>query len=59
MMGDNRDNSMDSRFWETEEEGPVPFVRLEKVKGKAMFIYWSWNSEDFGVRWRRIGDWLK
>jgi signal peptidase I len=51
MMGDNRDNSQDSRFW--------GFAKLEKVKGKAMFIYWSWDSEDFGVRWGRIGDWLK
>lgn len=51
MMGDNRDNSQDSRFW--------GFASLEKVKGKAMFIYWSWDSEDFGVRWRRIGHWLK
>ena len=33
MMGDNRDNSSDSRFW-----GPLP---LDNVKGKAMFIYFS------------------
>jgi signal peptidase I len=33
MMGDNRDNSSDSRFW-----GPLP---IERVKGKAMFIYFS------------------
>lgn len=51
MMGDNRDNSQDSRFW--------GFARLDKVEGKAMFIYWSWDSEDFGVRWGRIGHWLK
>lgn len=51
MMGDNRDSSLDSRFW--------GFARLEKVKGKAMFIYWSWDSEGFGVRWGRIGHWLK
>lgn len=36
MMGDNRDNSSDSRFW-----GPLP-MRL--VKGKAMFLYLSWDG---------------
>lgn len=51
VMGDNRDNSHDSRFW--------GFVDLKAVKGKAFVIYWSWNKEEFGVRWRRIGDLLK
>ena len=36
MMGDNRDNSHDSRFW-----GPLP---LNLVKGKAMILYWSWDQ---------------
>jgi len=48
MMGDNRENSSDSRVW-----GPVPF---ELVKGKAFMIYWSWNGLESSVRWRRIGD---
>ena len=34
-LGDNRGNSKDSRFW-----GLVPSTR---IKGKAFFIYWSWN----------------
>ena len=51
VMGDNRDNSYDSRFW--------GFVNLKAVRGKAFIIYWSWNSDDFGVRWSRIGNLLK
>jgi signal peptidase I len=46
MMGDNRDNSNDSRFWGT--------VKMDLVKGRAMFIYWSWNAEAFQPRWMRI-----
>ncbi len=37
MMGDNRDNSNDSRGWGT--------VRFEEFKGPAFIIYWSWNSK--------------
>ena len=48
MMGDNRENSSDSRVW-----GPVPF---ELMKGKAFVIYWSWNGPDRNVRWSRIVD---
>ncbi len=51
VMGDNRDNSHDSRFW--------GFVDLSAVKGRAMIIYWSWNSKKFSPRWNRIGHILK
>jgi len=48
VMGDNRENSSDSRRW-----GPVP---LENIKGKALFIWWSSKPEDQGgVQWSRIG----
>ncbi len=50
VMGDNRDNSHDSRFW--------GFVDLKAVRGEAFLIYWSWNKNKFGVRWNRIGDLL-
>jgi len=43
VMGDNRDDSRDSRFW-----GGVP---LENIKGKAIFVYWSWMPDDDPPGW--------
>ena len=47
VMGDNRDNSQDSRYW--------GFLKGEKIRGKAFMIYWSWDGEKHWLRWRRLG----
>ena len=59
MMGDNRDNSVDSRYY-----GPVPRANF---RGTPMFVYYSYDPEqgaDYfravsAIRWRRIGHWIR
>lgn len=36
LLGDNRDHSKDSRFWD------YPFLPIKNIKGRAFMIYWSW-----------------
>jgi signal peptidase I len=58
MMGDSRYNSKDSRYWS--------FVPRENIRGKPMFVYYSYNADDSDrplpfltdIRWRRIGHWI-
>ena len=56
VLGDNRENSLDSRFW--------GFVPDDHLVGRAILIYWSWDpeipvhslSEKYAtIRWKRIG----
>ncbi|HIE41680.1 MAG: signal peptidase I [Nitrospinaceae bacterium] len=47
VMGDNRENSQDSRYW--------GFLNVEKIRGKALMIYWSWNRIENWVRFERFG----
>lgn len=59
MMGDNRYQSKDSRYW-----GLVP---RENIRGRPTFVYYSWNADDSDrplpfitdIRWSRIGHWIK
>jgi signal peptidase I len=51
LMGDNRDNSYDSRYW--------GFADVNAVEGRAILVYWSWDSTANAtvppVRWGRLG----
>ena len=50
-MGDNRDNSNDSRFW--------GFVPDENLVGKAFMIWMNWDAVNGGVTWKRLGSRIK
>jgi signal peptidase I len=51
MMGDNRDNSSDSREW--------GFVPEQNIKGKAMFVWLPLDKDHGGIRWHEFGRWIE
>lgn len=51
MMGDNRDDSADSRYW--------GFVPDENLRGKAFLVWMSWNGKTSTLRWSKIGRWIR
>ncbi len=53
VMGDNRDNSRDSRYWSD------PFLPRDQVKGRALLVYWSYEAS--GEEYRRTGllNWVR
>jgi signal peptidase I len=53
VLGDNRDNSRDSRFW------TFPFLPRDQVKGRAMIVYWSYDADREEYNRTSFIDWVK
>ena len=51
MLGDNRDNSRDSRFW--------GFLPMDQVKGRALMVYWSYEATRDEYNRRGLVNWVR
>jgi signal peptidase I len=51
VLGDNRDNSRDSRYW--------GFLPIDQVKGRALLVYWSYEATREEYHADGVGEWLK
>jgi signal peptidase I len=51
MIGDNRDDSADSRYW--------GFVPESLLRGKALLVWMSWDGNNKSIRWNNLGKWIR
>ena len=53
VLGDNRDNSRDGRFWAD------PFLPIDQVKGRALLVYWSYEATREEYHRTGVVEWVR